>query len=148
MCFFENACSYTEGRLRLDKCIRYSQPFNLHPETGFWGWHLRFFQVATLIFFLIYVTYKLSFFFRKKKSGFAEPEIFLGFETDPNFWNLKSGCRLKGWVCEKLKKENPSFLCLPRRFFQIYKVLCKTNIQIIGPTTNVFLKIPNYLSNE
>jgi hypothetical protein len=32
----------------------------------------------------------------RKKSGFAEDEIFLEFETDPDFSNQKSGCRLKG----------------------------------------------------
>jgi hypothetical protein len=26
----------------------------------------------------------------------TEPEMFLGFETDPYFLNQKSGCRLKG----------------------------------------------------
>ena len=68
--------------------------------------------------------------------------IFLGFETDPNFSNQKSGCRLKGRIsdCVQLKKGNSSFLCLPRRFFKIFKLWCKTSTQIIGPTTNVFLK--------
>ena len=32
----------------------------------------------------------------KKKSRFAEPEIFLGLEIDLDF--KKSECRLKGWV--------------------------------------------------
>ena len=36
-----------------------------------------------------------------KKSGFAEPEIFLGFETDPDFTNQKSECRLKGRMSEQ-----------------------------------------------
>ena len=31
-----------------------------------------------------------------EKSDFAEPEIFLGFETNLDFSNQKSGCRLKG----------------------------------------------------
>ena len=45
-----------------------------------------------------------KFFFRletQKKSGFAEPEIFLGFETDPDFTNQKSECRLKGRMSEQ-----------------------------------------------
>ena len=32
----------------------------------------------------------------RKKSGFEEYEIFLGFETDPDFSNQKSRCILKG----------------------------------------------------
>ena len=31
-----------------------------------------------------------------KKSRFAKPDFFLGFETNPDFSNHKSGCRLKG----------------------------------------------------
>ena len=37
----------------------------------------------------------------EKKSRFAEPEIFLGFEIDLDF--QKSGCRLKGWQLVKFK---------------------------------------------
>ena len=32
----------------------------------------------------------------EKKSRFTDPEILLGFETDPDFSNQKLGCRLKG----------------------------------------------------
>ena len=31
----------------------------------------------------------------EKKSRFAKPEFFLGFETDLDFSNQRSGCRLK-----------------------------------------------------
>ena len=34
-------------------------------------------------------------FFLSGDSGFAEPDIFPGLETHPNFSNQKSGCRLK-----------------------------------------------------
>ena len=30
-----------------------------------------------------------------EKTRFAEPENFLGFETNPDFSNHKSGCRFK-----------------------------------------------------
>ena len=39
-----------------------------------------------------------SRFFLGGDPGFAEPKMFLGFETDPNYSNQKSGFRLKGWL--------------------------------------------------
>jgi hypothetical protein len=57
-------------------------------------------QGGHMSFFLIYGINPV--FFREvrektlKKSGFAETDIFLGFETNLDFSNQKSGCRLKG----------------------------------------------------
>ena len=48
-----------------------------------------------------YGGYKIFRLETQKKSGFAEPEIFLGFETDPDFTNQKSECRLKGRMSEQ-----------------------------------------------
>ena len=104
-CYFD-FCYCRRNAFRLTK---HSQPFNMHPEKWFWGWHLKFFEVATLkkirwVFFNLWHNYKPSFFQSgdPKKSGFAEHEIYLGFETNPDFSNQKSGCRLKGRVsiCE------------------------------------------------
>ena len=83
------------SRMKWKSSKFHNQPLNLQAEKLFWGWHLRFFQVATLKEFQVSRTWFFSDLVEtQKKSGFAEQKNLL-FETDTDFSNQKSGCRLK-----------------------------------------------------